>query len=61
MKKTLGNKQKRRIGLGLFAALLLILSCSLFFVLKNREELFSVDTGVDSSQLTGDAQTLTVG
>ena len=61
MKKTLSNKQKRRIGFGLFAVLLLILSCSLFFVLKNREELFSVDTGVDSSQLTGDAQTLTVG
>ena len=60
-KTTLSQKQKTAIGIGLLGVLLIAILVGVVFVFQNKTDEFSVNTGVDASTLTGDAQTLTVG
>ena len=60
-KTTLSQKQKTAIGIGLLGIILIAILVGVVFVFQNKTDEFSVNTGVDASTLTGDAQTLTVG
>lgn len=60
-KKSLTNKQKTAIGLSLLGILLIAILFGVIYIFQNKEDIFSVETGVDASTLTGDASTLTVG
>ena len=59
--KTANPKRKKLLGFSLLGLLVLALIAGLVFALINNTQQDSVDTGVASSSLTGDAKTLTVG